>query len=108
VGAVLAAAGDDGNWWWLASYFAALTIGELSVAPIGLSLVSKAAPTRMLSLTMGLWLAAPSAGRLISGRLDGLWGGLDRASVFMLSAGMAALAGILIFAYAWLLRRLAK
>jgi POT family proton-dependent oligopeptide transporter len=108
VAAAFAAAGDEAGWWWLAAYFAALTVGELWVAPIGLSLVSKAAPARMLSLTMGLWLAAPFAGGLISGWLDGLWSGLGQAGFFALPAGMAALAGGLIFAYARLLRRLAK
>jgi len=106
--AAFAAAGDEAGWWWLVAFFAALTIGELYVAPIGLSLVSKAAPARMLSLTMGLWLAAPFAGRLVSGWLGGIWSGLDRAYFFVLCAAMAALAGLLIFAYARLLRRLAR
>ena len=105
--AAFAAAGDEASWWWLVAFFAVLTIGELYVAPIGLSLVSKAAPTRMLSLTMGLWLAAPFAGGLISGWLGSLWNGVDRAGFFVLCTAMAAIAGLLIFAYAWLLRRLA-
>jgi POT family proton-dependent oligopeptide transporter len=102
-GAAFAAAGDEASWWWLAAYFAAITIGELYIAPIGLSLVSKAAPPRMLALTMGLWLAAPHVGRLTSPWLGGVSSG-----TFLLPAATAALAGILIFAYAWLLRRLMK
>ena len=47
--------GDEATWWWLLGYFVVLTIGELYLSPISLSLVSKAAPARMVSMTMGLW-----------------------------------------------------
>jgi len=42
----------------------AVTIGELYLSPIGLSLVSKIAPARMISTMMGLWLGTSFVGNL--------------------------------------------
>ena len=44
VGAAWSAAGDEASWLWLLGYFVVITIGELYLSPIGLSLVSKIAP----------------------------------------------------------------
>jgi POT family proton-dependent oligopeptide transporter len=101
-GAVIAAQGDESSWWWLAGYFALISIGELQVAPIGLSFISKATPARMRSTMMGLWLAVSFAGGLIAGRLAGFWSEMDKASYFLLIAGIAALAAGLMLACAWL------
>ena len=48
-----------------------MTIAELCLSPIGLSLVSKLAPKKMLSLTMGIWFLTSFLGNLIAG----VWGG---------------------------------
>src|SRR5438552_1476942 len=56
-GAAWQAAGDETSWLWLLAYFVVITIGELYLSPIGLSLVSKVAPARMVSMLMGLSLA---------------------------------------------------
>jgi POT family proton-dependent oligopeptide transporter len=106
-GAVFVAAGDEASLWWLVAYFAAITVGELYVAPIGLALVSKAAPRNLMSFTMGLWLAAPFVGSLIAGFMAGFWSTMDKAGFFLLCAALAGIAGLLIVGYARLLRRLA-
>jgi proton-dependent oligopeptide transporter, POT family len=56
-GAAWSADGDTATWWWLFAYFVVITIGELYLSPIGLSLVSKIAPARMISTMMGMWLS---------------------------------------------------
>ncbi len=61
VAAAWQAAGDEASWLWLLGYFVVITIGELYLSPIGLSLVSKVAPARMVSMLMGLWLATSFA-----------------------------------------------
>jgi len=99
VAAAWLAHGDEASWWWLLAYFVVLTVGELYLAPISLSLVSKAAPARMLSLMMGLWLATTFAGNLIAGWLGSFWSAMDKVSFFLMLAGLAALAGIVIFAF---------
>jgi POT family proton-dependent oligopeptide transporter len=96
--AALVAAGDEASWWWLAGYFAALSLGELCFAPIGLSLISKAVPARMVSTMMGLWLAAPFAGSFLARMLERLWSAMDKAGFFLLVSGIAALAFMLIVA----------
>jgi POT family proton-dependent oligopeptide transporter len=99
VGAAWVAQGDEASWWWLLAYFVVLTVGELYLSPISLSLVSKTTPPRMLSLTMGLWLATSAVGNLLAGWLGSFWSAMDKASFFLLLAGLAALAGAVIFAF---------
>jgi POT family proton-dependent oligopeptide transporter len=98
-GAAWSAAGDEASWWWLAAFFALLTVGELYFAPISFSLVSKAVPGRMLSTTMGLWLATSFAGSLLSGWLGSFWSDMNKASFFLMLSGVAAFAGLLIYAF---------
>ena len=91
--------GDAASWWWLLGYFVVLTVGELYLSPVSLSLVSKAAPARLLSMMMGLWMATSFTGNLIAGWLGSLWSTMDKMSFFSMLAGLAALAGIVIFAF---------
>jgi POT family proton-dependent oligopeptide transporter len=99
VGAAWVAQGDEASWWWLLAYFVVLTVGELHLSPISLSLVSTAAPARMLSMMMGLWLATSFTGNLMAGWLGSFWSAMDKTSFFLMLAGIAALAGIVIFAF---------
>jgi POT family proton-dependent oligopeptide transporter len=99
VGAAWFAKGDAASWWWLLGYFVVITIGELYLSPISLSLVSKAAPARMLSMMMGLWLATSFTGNLLAGWLGSFWSAMDKVSFFAMLAGLAALAGIVIWAF---------
>ena len=71
----------DASWLWLLGYFAVITIGELYLSPIGLSLVSKIAPARMVSMLMGLWLATSFTGNFIAGWLGSFWSGMDKIDV---------------------------
>jgi POT family proton-dependent oligopeptide transporter len=88
-------AGADGkaSWLWLFLYFAIVTTGELYISPIGLSLVSKIAPVRMLSLIMGIWLATSFTGNFIAGWLGSFWSGMDKAHFFLMIAAIATAAG---------------
>ena len=99
VAAAWQAAGDEASWLWLLGYFVVITIGELYLSPIGLSLVSKVAPARMVSMLMGLWLATSFTGNFIAGWLGSLWSGMDKTMFFLMIAGIAALAGAVILAF---------
>ena len=99
VAAAWRAGGDDASWLWLLGYFVVITIGELYLSPIGLSLVSKVAPARMVSMLMGLWLATSFTGNFIAGWLGSLWSGMDKTVFFLMIAGIAALAGAVILAF---------
>jgi POT family proton-dependent oligopeptide transporter len=86
------------SWLWLFLYFIVLTIGELYISPIGLSLVSQVAPVRYLSVTMGAWLATSFIGNFGAGWLGGLWSGMDKSHFFALMSVIAFVASAAIFA----------
>ncbi len=93
------AGGPDASWLWLLGYFVVITIGELYLSPIGLSLVSKVAPARMVSMLMGLWLATSFAGNLMAGWLGSFWSSMDKGMFFLMIAGIAGIAGAVILAF---------
>ncbi len=86
------------SWLWLLAFFTILTLGELYLSPVGLSLVTKLAPTRMLSLIMGFWLATNFIGNFLSGWLGSFWSAMSRTEFFLTSAAIAAFAGLVILA----------
>jgi POT family proton-dependent oligopeptide transporter len=83
---------------WLLGYFIVVTIGELHLAPVGLALVSRLAPARVLSLMMGLWFAATFPGDVLGGWLGGFWSSMERAHFFMMIGAIAAAGGAAVFA----------
>ena len=106
VGAVYASqnGGIKSSPWWFVSSYAVITIGELFLSPMGLSLVSKLSPPRLTALMMGGWFLATSIGNKLSGVLSSLWDGYgDKANFFWVNfmlLGAAAL--LLIFMLRWL------
>ena len=50
-------------------FFFLLTCGEFCVAPVGMSIVSRLAPARLLGFTMGMWFLAQSLAGYLSGIL---------------------------------------
>ncbi len=80
---------------WLISCYGVITIGELFLSPMGLSLVSKLSPKRITALMMGGWFLATSLGNKLSGILATLWDGYAHKSNFFyvngLLLGIAAL-----------------
>jgi proton-dependent oligopeptide transporter, POT family len=100
VGAAWQSAGaPDASWLWLLGYFVVITIGELYLSPIGLSLVSKVSPTRIVSMMMGVWLATSFTGNFIAGWLGSFWSSMDKMMFFLMIAGIATLAGAAILAF---------
>jgi POT family proton-dependent oligopeptide transporter len=93
------AGGGKASWLWLLGYFVVLTGGELYISPIGLSLVSKVAPVRMLSMMMGVWLATSFTGGFLAGWLGSFWSAMGKAQFFVMIAAIAAAAGIAIAAF---------
>ncbi|MBV9394696.1 MAG: peptide MFS transporter [Methylobacteriaceae bacterium] len=92
------AGSEKASWLWLFLYFIVLTIGELYISPIGLSLVSQVAPARYLSVTMGAWLATSFVGNFAAGWLGSFWSSMDKMHFFALMTAIALLASGAIFA----------
>jgi POT family proton-dependent oligopeptide transporter len=100
----LAAGGGKASPWLLVGYFIIVTVGELYVAPVGLALVSRMAPAKVLSLMMGLWFAASLPGGIIGSWLGGLWDSLSKPHFFLMVALAPALAGLALYALRPVLR----
>ncbi len=98
------ASGGHASWLWLLAYFVVITIGELYLSPVGLSLVTKIAPVRMLSMMMGVWLATSFVGGFLAGWLGSFWNAMEKPKFFLLIAAIAAVAGAAIVACRWVLR----
>ena len=58
---------------WLTGLYLIHTIGELCLAPIGLSLVYKLSPVRFSTLLMGVWYLSTSAANKFAGMLSGYY-----------------------------------
>jgi len=99
VAAALHAGDGKASWLWLFAYFVVITIGELYISPIGLSLVSKVAPARYLSMLMGVWLATSFTGNFIAGWLGSFWSGMDKAHFFLMIAVLSGAAGTVILLF---------
>ncbi|MBA3547951.1 MAG: peptide MFS transporter [Nannocystis sp.] len=62
-----------GSAMWLVGTYFVITIGELCLSPMGLSMVSKLSPPRLTALMMGAWFLSTSIGNKLSGILSGLF-----------------------------------
>lgn len=84
---------------WLVASYAVITIGELCLSPMGLSLVSKLSPPRITALMMGGFFLSTSVGNKLSGMLSGMWEGYeDKSDFFLVNCALALLAGVMMFA----------
>ncbi|MGB6084410.1 peptide MFS transporter [Moheibacter sp.] len=70
--------------WWLIACYGVITLGELCLSPMGLSLVSKLSPPRLTALMMGGFFLSTSIGNKLSGVLASLWYGYEHKANFFL------------------------
>jgi POT family proton-dependent oligopeptide transporter len=83
---------------WLMGCYAVITIGELFLSPMGLSMVSKLSPPRLTALMMGGWFLSTSIGNKLSGVLATLWDTYDnKMYYFLVNFILLAFAAVLIF-----------
>jgi POT family proton-dependent oligopeptide transporter len=107
--------------WWLFALYFIHTIGELSLSPIGLSMVNKLSPARLASLLMGVWFMSNAASNILAGNLATLLPGSDGQAksflgfeitnlteFFTLFAVMAGVASLVLFALCPLLKKMMK
>lgn len=97
--------GSSVSMWWLVGCTFVLTIGELYLSPVGLSLVTKLAPIHMVSMLMGMWFLSSFFGNYTSGFLGTFWEKMSKESFFVMLSAIAFVAG---FAMLILLRPLKK
>jgi POT family proton-dependent oligopeptide transporter len=84
---------------WLVGTYGVITIGELLLSPMGLSLVSKLSPPRLTALMMGGFFLSTSIGNKMSGVLAGMWYGYEnKANFFLVNCVLLLIAAGLAFA----------
>ncbi len=93
-------AGDNGamkvSALWLVAAYGVITIGELCLSPMGLSLVSKLSPPRLTALMMGGNFLAISIGNKLSGILASMWYDYDnKANFFWVNFGLLMVAFVI-------------
>jgi proton-dependent oligopeptide transporter, POT family len=85
--------------WWLIGSYGVITIGELFLSPMGLSLVSKLSPVRITSLMMGGWFLSTSIGNKLSGVLASMWDKYeDKSNYFWVNFSLLIAAALMCFA----------
>jgi POT family proton-dependent oligopeptide transporter len=89
---------------WLISCYGVITIGELFLSPMGLSLVSKLSPKRITAVMMGGWFLSTSLGNKLSGILATLWDGYEnKANFFLVNMVLLGVAALMtLFMLKWL------
>ncbi len=113
--------GQKASMWWLFALYFIHTIGELSLSPIGLSMVNKLSPVHLASLLMGVWFMSNAASNILAGKLATLLPTAEQpvhsflgyqitnlTDFFTLFAVMAGVAAILLFCLCPLLKKMMK
>jgi POT family proton-dependent oligopeptide transporter len=90
-----------GSPFWILLCTAMLTVGELYLSPIGLSLVTKVSPARIVSMMMGIWFLSSFLGNFLSGVIGLLYTRWSSEAFFVLLTLLGVGAGIAI----WLFNR---
>lgn len=95
---------EKSSMWWLIGCYGVITVGELCLSPMALSLVSKLSPPRITALMMGGWFLSTSIGNKLSGVLASLWDGYEhKANFFWVNCVLAlATAFIILLMIKWL------
>lgn len=82
--------------WLVASYFV-ITVAEVFVSPMGLSMVTKLAPRRMTAMLMGLWFLSTAVGAWFAGKIGAwLWNQWPHSQFFGIFLVLALLAALVL------------
>ena len=75
-------AGSDGlvGWYMLAGLYLIQTCAELCLSPVGLSMVTKLAPEKMVGMVMGAWFVSIAIGNFLAGKVSSAAGAAIEAA----------------------------
>lgn len=81
---------------WLVAAYGSVTLGELCLSPMGLSITSKLSPKRITNLMMGGFFLANSVGNKLSGILSSTWYSYEnKMNYFLFNFGLLLFATVL-------------
>jgi proton-dependent oligopeptide transporter, POT family len=92
--------------WWLIVAYAITEIGELCLSPVGLSVVTKLSPARIVGLMMGVFFLSNAAGNKIAGWAAGFLEAMPIATLFGTVAAITLGASIVLFVMVPWIKRL--
>ncbi len=101
---IFASQGPVSALWLIFCYFFC-TMGELCLSPVGLSMVTKLAPAKFMSLFMGVWLAASFVGNLLAGKLASYYDTWSLTTLFSVPAICSIVFGIIMWIMAGKVRK---
>ena len=82
---------------WLVGLYFLQAMGELCLSPVGLSMVTKLSPARIVGFMMGIWFFATAMGNYVAGWVAGFLENRAFSEVFMI-AFMTSAAATLVLA----------
>jgi POT family proton-dependent oligopeptide transporter len=82
--------------WWLVGVYLLHTVGELCLSPVGLSVVTKLAPPRIVGFMMGVWFLSISVGNKAAGYAASLFDTMPLPRLFGSVGLMTIVAGLLL------------
>jgi POT family proton-dependent oligopeptide transporter len=104
-----AQAGGKASLLWLLLSILLFTTGELCLSPVGLSMITRLSPTRLVGVFMGVWFLSSAVANVITGGLVGSrvqeWG---FAKVFLYIGGLVIGSSVLLFLLTPVLKRLTR
>jgi POT family proton-dependent oligopeptide transporter len=86
--------GRRGSVLWLAGSTFLVTIGELHLSPIGLSLVTKVAPKKVVSMMMGVWFLSNFFGNYMTGYLGTFYNTMPKERFFLMLSMIGICTGL--------------
>lgn len=92
--------------WWLIGLYFLQAVGELCLSPVGLSMVTKLSPARIVGLMMGIWFFATAMGNYVAGWVAGLVGQRSFSEVFMIAFVTAAVVTLILTVLIPVIKRL--
>jgi POT family proton-dependent oligopeptide transporter len=83
-------------WWLIWAYFIT-ELGELCLSPVGLSLVTKLSPVRIVGLMMGVWFLSNALGNKLAGWAAGFFSSTPLPTLFGTVAAVTLAASVVLF-----------
>ncbi len=82
---------------WLLMLYFIHTVGELFLSPVGLSAMTKLAPTRIVGQMMGIWFLGAATGNFIGGRVGGMFESFPLKNIFLAIFIFSLVASLIMF-----------
>jgi proton-dependent oligopeptide transporter, POT family len=82
--------------WWLVGLYYLQMLGELCLSPVGLSMITKLSPPRIVGLMMGVWFLAMGLGNYVAGSVAALIENRPFTTIFMIAFVSSAIATLIL------------